>query len=199
MKRPLTLTSAILGTVFQGILALESIILFIAMMDLVAGATGAGTLAIVMIITIAIAVLGLIFNILSIPTWNKAPEVFRKKRGVIITAIVFNLLIVVLSLIGYADEGATVNFLSILMLLCLIAASVMYIVDLATEKKRVAELEAQNATEETTETAQDSPVQASTATALEEKLVKLNQMKEQGIIDEEEYNELKKKYISEML
>lgn len=199
MKRPLTLTSAILGTVFQGILALESVILFIAMMDLVAGATGAGTLAIVMIITIAIAVLGLIFNILSIPAWNKAPEVFRKKRGVIITAIVFNLLIVVLSLIGYAGEGTTVNFLSILMLLCLIASSIMFIVDLATEKKRVAELEAQNATEETTETAQDSPVQASTATALEEKLVKLSQMKEQGIIDEQEYNELKKKYISEML
>lgn len=195
MKRPLTLTSAILGTVFQGILALESIILFIAMMDLVAGASGAGTLAIVMIITIAIAVLGLLFNILSISAWNKAPEVFRKKRGFIITAIVFNLLIVVLSLIGYAGEGATVNFLSILMLLCLIAASIMFIVDLAQEKKRVAELEAQNATEEVTaETAQ-----ASTATALEEKLVKLSQMKEQGLIDEQEYNELKKKYISEML
>ena len=196
MKRPLTLTSAILGTVFQGILALESIILFVAMMDLVAGATGAGTLAIVMIVTIAIAVLGLIFNILSIPAWNKAPEVFRKKRGVIITAIVFNLLIVVLSLIGYAGEGATVNVLSILMLLCLIASSIMYIVDLATEKKRVAELEAQNATEETEAEAEAT---VSTATALEEKLVKLNQMKEQGIIDEEEYNELKKKYISEML
>ncbi len=195
MKRALTLTSAIMGTVFQGILALESIIFFIAMMDLVAGASGAGTLAIVMIITIAIAVLGLLFNILSIPAWNKAPEVFRKKRGIIITAIVFNLLVVVLSLIGFAGEGTSVSFLSILMLLCLIAASIMYIVDLATEKKKVAELEAQNATEEVTE----ETAQASTATALEEKLVKLNQMKEQGIIDEEEYNELKKKYISEML
>ena len=35
--------------------------------------------------------------------------------------------------------------------------------------------------------------------SIEDKIVKLNLMKEQGIIDEEEYNELKKKYISEML
>lgn len=195
MKRPLTLTSAILGTVFQGILSLSSVILFIELIDYLEGSA----LTFVLLLTIAIAVLGLIFNILSIPAWNKTPEVFRKKRGFIITAVVFNLVVVVLSLIGYAGGEARVNILSILMLIGLTTASVMFIVDMAIEGKRAAKFAQQNQPAEEV-AAQAVATQAGSApSSLEEKLVKLNQMKEQGIIDEQEYNELKKKYISEML
>lgn len=35
--------------------------------------------------------------------------------------------------------------------------------------------------------------------SIEDKIVKLNQMKEKGLINEQEYSELKKKYISDML
>lgn len=195
MKRPLTLTSAILGTVFQGILSLSSVILFIELIDYLEGSA----LTFVLLLTIAIAVLGLIFNILSIPAWNKTPEVFRKKRGFIITAVVFNFVVVVLSLIGYAGGEARVNILSILMLIGLTTASVMFIVDMAIEGKRAAKFAQQNQPAEEV-AAQAVATQAGSApSSLEEKLVKLSQMKEQGIIDEQEYNELKKKYISEML
>ena len=79
----------------------------------------------------------------------------------------------------------------------------LFIVDLSIEGKRVAKLE-QPAQE--IEGVQDVEIQGSTInvqptnmTALEEKIKKLNQMKENGLLDEDEYNELKKKYIRELL
>lgn len=210
MKRPLTLTGFILGTTFQGLLAIESLIVFGAGMDAMTYAASASGMSIVIIVlglTLALAVLGLIFNAISIPAWNKSPEDYRRKRGVIITAIVFNFIVVLLSIIGFAGSEVGPNFFAILEILGIIAANVLGIIDISREKRKIGIYDEddedgvpvdEDDEEFVAVTPQYKKPQTSSA-SLEDKIIKLNQMKEAGLIDDDEYKELKKKYISELL
>lgn len=204
MKRPMTLIGGILGTVVQCLLVYEAFTLMVLFGELLGSSTD-DSVVMVMAITILLlgtSVVALIFNAVAIAAWAKPANLYKKNRGYIITAVVLNFIIVVLSLIGFSSNGAITSVAG-LEILALIAAGVLFIVDLSIEGKRVAKLE-QPAQE--IEGVQDVEIQGATInvqptnmTALEEKIKKLNQMKENGLLDEDEYNELKKKYIRELL
>lgn len=201
MKRPLTLTGFILGTIFLGIEAIAGLILFIDFMNY----TGNSIVIVALGLALALSIVSLIFNAISIPAWNKSPEVYRRKRGIIITAIVFNFIIVLFTIIGFASGETNPNMLTILEILGIIAANVLGIIDLTRESKKVGLYEEEDGVpvneddEEFVEVAPQYRKPQASSTSLEDKIIKLNQMKESGLIDEEEYKELKKKYISELL
>lgn len=198
MKRPLTLTAGILGIVSHAVILVFSLINLIMGIALLGEGASAGADAnilasagIVMFVMFAVAIvigiLGLIFNILSVKTWNKDAEVYKAKKGKTICAIVFNFL-------GIIAVFLVMNIiLAILLMLVLIAAGVLAIVDVCLEKKRVP-ASAEATVETTVEATAETP-----KSDLEAKIEKLNAMKEQGMITDAEYEELKKKYIQEQL
>ena len=204
MKRPMTLIGGILGTVFQCFLVYEAFVLAVVFGELLGSDTGSEGVLIMSLIIILLGacVIALVFNAITIAQWAKSPSDFKKKRGYTIAAIVLNFIIVGFALIGFSTS-AQITFLAAIELIGLVAASILMIVDLCLEKKRANEcaetvVEEQETEEEQIE--QPATVQEQQKMgALEEKIMKLNKMKEQGLLDEDEYNELKKKYIREML
>jgi len=193
MKRPMTLVSGILGLVSHVVTLIISVIGLIGALEWFSFANDSyytrsvmTSVIILCIFGLAISVIGLIFNILTITKWNKATKVYKSTKGKIIVAIVFNFLgIVIAFLVG----GIIVGVITMLMYAAAIALA---IVDLCLENKR-----AGNVQQAPVEAA--AKVEAPKATALEEKIEKLNEMKSQGLISEEEYDELKKSYIKEQL
>ena len=144
-KRPLTLTAGILGTVAAAfytvicLLAAFGVGLVTDVNNSINETPGAnavlGFVMIIMIILTAFCVVSLVLNAISISGFACTPEKYVRKRGVIITAIVFNILVAL-----YILYSVFVSFsiLNLLIGIVLVAASVLYIVDLCLEKKRVA-------------------------------------------------------------
>ena len=193
MKRPMTLTASILGTVMHALYTISELIMFALVIDLMGGSSvdSSSTIVIVaMVIAMLLSIVSLVFNALSIPSWNKSPAIFRKKRGLVITAIVFNFIVVLLILISCFTSA--VGVLDVILMLVIVASSVLYIVDLSIEKKRVEKLEELNAVVV-------QPEVKNTTSDLEDKIEKLNNMKANGLITDEEYNQLKKDYIQQKL
>lgn len=160
MKRPLTLIGFILGTVMHSIYTVAELFLIALIIDLIvsAGATTSVFTAVILLITVALSIVSLIFNAIAISAWNKSPEGYRKKRGIIITAIVFNFIVVFFLVIGMTS--GSVGVLDILLMLSIIAANVLAFVDLGREKRRVARLqEKQVITEETEIVETQEPVE----------------------------------------
>ena len=130
IKRPMTLVAGILGTVAQGIVSILMAIGLVTILDFAGGADGTATLLFVGILELAVFVVGLVMSIISITAWAKNPEGFKKKKGIMITAIVFDFI------------GAIIGFIVgslfyILFALVLIAAAVLHIVDISIENSRV--------------------------------------------------------------
>ncbi len=193
MKRPMTLTAFIMGTVVQAIYACFSLFTLTLVIDVLSASTdttGAATVLALCLVELAFAVVSLVLNALVIKAWNKSPEFYKKEKGKIIAATVFNFIMIVLLIIGIAGSTEGVPVLNIIIILALIATNVLAYVDLGLERKRVEKLEAEGATVEEDE---------KEATDVERKIEKLNTMKEQGLITDAEYEELKKSYIKEKL
>ncbi len=239
MKRPMTLVASIIATVFFGIEVFATFIGLVAVADLASsvGASLPGYFYAVMVITLLFVATSLVLNILCIPTWNKSFEIYRKRRGVHISTLVFNFLSVVMVLIGTSEW----TFYTVLFILAVVATIALYIVDLCLENKRMArqgyaaqpnyadynqqgfgyaeqpqqpsnyiskahaeyfQQPAQNAQPQYQQPAQQVPPQIAIQPtqpngALEAKLERLNQMKVNGLITEEEFTALKKSYIKE--
>ena len=155
MKRGLTLAGGIIGTVVNaGIIALVSIMLVPAMFVVGAAAGGstgsstadaalgavaglAGMMLVMMVIaSLAFAIVALILNAVSIGAWHGDAEKYRKRRGTIITAIVFNVFVMIY---GFITFGVVYGAL---IAVALIAVSVFYIVDLCLENNRIAKAQA---------------------------------------------------------
>ena len=193
MKRPMTLTGFILATVSTAIYAGYSMFALTLVIDILSStsATGGATALALLILDLAIAVVTLVLNAVSIKAWNRGPEAYKKYKGIVIAATVFNFIMIVSLIVGIATTTAeTFPILNIIIILALVAANVLAYVDLGLEGKRVAKLEAEGSMLE--EDAQE-------ATDVERKIEKLNSMKEQGLISDEEYEELKKSYINEKI
>lgn len=186
MKRPMTLTSGILGIVSHSLILVFGIINMIFAFELMALASNeyAGLFvgAIIMVVyALAVSIVGLVFSILTTKAWKKDTEVFKSKKGKIITSIVF-------AFLGIVAAFLVANIIvAILVMFMLIATAVLAIVDLCLEKKRAGKVE------------EVSTTAAPNASELEDKIEKLNDMKAQGMISDEEYEELKKNYIKEKL
>ena len=200
MKRPMTLVSGILGLVSHVMnlvftfMNIALVFALIADLEYNPEATGAFIAALILVvISLTISIVVFVFSILALTTWNKAPEVYKSKKSKIIVAIVFAFLGIVAS---YLVSNMIVAILTTLMF---IAAAVLAIVDLCLENKRLAAagVTAENATEEAAPAVEAAP--ATKADDIEAKIEKLNDMKANGLINDEEYEELKKKYIREKL
>ena len=185
MKRPMTLTASILGTVMHSVYSIIELYVLILLLDYAGGVNGSGIVMVSTAIALALSIIALVFNAISIAAWNKSQDNFKKKRKFVITAIVFNFIVILFIIIGLLMSGS-LAVLDIITLIVLIAANVLFIVDLAIEKKRFAQPE---------EVAVEAV--AAPKSDIEAKIEKLNDMKAQGLISDEEYEELKKSYIKE--
>ena len=179
MKRPLTLTGAILGLCGS---IIGSIVFFCVTMNLTTTANYVGSLQSVTGSIVLSAIMTAIFIIASIscgmviPTWKKEKDAFAKKKGLIITSIVFLFI-------------AAVGVVSIV-------AAVLLIVDLAKENDRV-KTHVSGETVQTTSVSIDNKVQ--TADEFSQKMAKLTELKNSGVLTEEEFAEIKKSYIKDFV
>lgn len=139
MKRPMTLVAFIISTVFLGIEALLELIALIETINVAIkwGASSLTTSIIISILLYGVVVVAIVFNAISISAWNKNKEGFKKKKSKIITAIVFNFIVVLFALISLiVGASAPVAFL-VLIFLALVATNVLAFVDLGIEKNRI--------------------------------------------------------------
>lgn len=145
MKNKLGFIGSILGTCFAGV---ETIIMFLALFVLIDMMNAAGvtnSLAIFLIIfEIAITVITLIFDILSIVA-SKDIEKMNKKKGIVITAIVFNFISAFLMIYAILVQFSILDFM---IGLGLIATAILQIVGLANLKSDIEKLEASKIVEE---------------------------------------------------
>ena len=193
MKRAKTLTAGILGTIGHFIISILLLVAFVQLLDYLEYGDLGGVLALIFILT-AISIVGLEMSIITIIVWNKNTTDFRKKYGVIITGVVADFILAIYSLISLFEASGGIILLWLFMVALFIIAPILKIVDLATENKK-AKPKLENKKLE--ENPQTTNIQA--ATELEEKLTKLNNMKEHGLITEQEYSEIKSSYIKEYL
>ena len=135
------------------------------------------------ILILALSVVGFIFNVLIMGVWNKSSETFKANRGKIITALILNFIVAELSIVVLSAFGLVTFGL-------LLSAGILMIVSLVKEKKNFA------VSQETVYEIKEEIKQAEDDD-FERKLIKLNEMKNAGIITEEEYQAIKSKYISE--
>ena len=124
MKRPMTLTGGILGTVANAVFS----VMFVLAMTIIfqTGLIGAIILG---VLELAVVVVGLVLSILAIVAWNKDAGAFKKKKALLIVCAAFNLIGAILGFI-------TGSVLYIILSLVLIASAVLLIVDVCLEGKR---------------------------------------------------------------
>lgn len=213
MRRKLAFSGFITATC---ITALLSFVMFIALIYLInilsiivnEAERTAGMLAtIIMAITVLFSIACLILNSCSISSTTTAQKM-NKRKGLVITSIVFNFIVIFFLLAVSVENGATAIFYIICML-GLIASNVLILIDVARLSKAVnAELFAENniVTEEKIEnpieeikTEENSQPKNEEMDDLESELNKLMLMKEKNLITEEEFNLLKKRAIDKKL
>lgn len=213
MRRKLAFSGFITATC---ITALLSFVMFIALIYLInilsiivnEAERTAGMLAtIIMAITVLFSIACLILNSCSISSTTTAQKM-NKRKGLVITSIVFNFIVIFFLLAVSVENGATAIFYIICML-GLIASNVLILIDVARLSKAVnAELFAENniVTEEKIEnpieeikTEENSQPKNEEMDDLESELNKLMLMKEKNLITEEEFEQLKKRAIDKKL
>ncbi len=199
MKRPLALTAYLLSTISMAIYVL---LYLIGTIKIFTWADGFNFSIIFILLITAIFGVTLALNAASISTFKASPEKYKKKKATAVTAIVFNFITVLLLFISLVAMSSSVGaflifpivalilndaFIAIvvIVLVCVLAASILAIVDLCLENKRVAP--AQPAAQPATAPAATDDLQA--------QLEKLTAMKENGTISDEEYQKLRQSVI----
>lgn len=134
MKRIMTLIGAIIGLVFQAIYSVIMLIGIAAIFELIAAGGGGGGMlvGVVGLLEIGLGLAALILNATCIGAFSWSHEKYIQKRGKIITAIVFNVLLALLMMLALS------SILPILVLIASLAAAILYIVDMCLEGKRAA-------------------------------------------------------------
>lgn len=144
MKRPLSLVAFIAGAIIQTIYVFFALFLLTLFIDVLStdgvDATGIVSLIVILAFELVFAIVSLIFNALSISSWNKSSEVYKKKRGIIITAIVLNFIFVVFMIVAFVI-GVSTSALNIIVMVLLTIVDALAIIDLILENKRVKKIE----------------------------------------------------------
>lgn len=157
MKRVGTLIASILIAVMDAVEIIASIISILVVIGLLSDLSGSGMsvalpVVFIQVLLVIFLLVGLILTCCTFKCFNATPEEYAKRKKVLIASMVFNFLIAILLFYGAASaEGATDIVVSILSGIVFVAGNVLYIVDLALEKKRVAKLTAPNETTTPTE------------------------------------------------
>lgn len=192
MKRKLLLSGFILGTVGLGIFSLMLVIGLIQIFAILGGelaSSGAGGVLALTIFEVLIFIVAFVLNAVCINTWNNE-EKFNKKKATIYTTIVFNFISIIFLFYTFFGGGTAESIVfSVIVFLCVVAANVLVLIDLTSSTNKQ-----ENVVADSNDTA-DSEI--SDTDKLEEKLKKLEALKNENKLSEEEYNELKKKYIDE--
>lgn len=182
----------ILGTVGLGIFSLMLVIGLIQIFAILGGelaSSGAGGVLALTIFEVLIFIVAFVLNAVCINTWNNE-EKFNKKKATIYTTIVFNFISIIFLFYTFFGGGTAESIVfSVIVFLCVVAANVLVLIDLTSSTNKQ-----ENVVADSNDTA-DSEI--SDTDKLEEKLKKLEALKNENKISEEEYNELKKKYIDE--
>lgn len=229
MKRPLTLSGAIIGTVANAVLTIVFIYNAAICLSYGAELTSVGILCLVECL---FSLTALVLDIFSILAWNKDFNGYKKRKGIIITSVVFDFLPTLYLILNFI-------VVNLIFALALIAANVLKIIDLARENKNNPALVNQNtqvnaANQTQVQQVRTQPVQQQVRPAqpvhqnqvqprpvqqiqqvqqiekpksdsekkfdaLEKRLEKLYSMKEKGIVSEEEYAMLKNEIIKDSL
>ena len=134
--------------------------------------------------TILISLLSVVIVVLSALTLknNKLSIIeFNKRKGTHVATLVLTLISIALHLVNiFCSTSSFIGYVS-LVVLSLIA--IFFIIDLSKNKKALKNPELFNEQN----TVEQQPIEQT----IEEKIAKLNNMKEQGLISEEQYNSLK--------
>ena len=186
MKRPLTLTSCILNIVSSVVYLGYQFVISLIIFDLLGSASQVSASTLIMIAllvsSLVIALVCMIFNIVSTFTWNKTPEKYKSKKKLLTVTLIFNFLFFFLILIRDVLSIGAHIIVDIILLVVVAVSNVLLIVDLTREKKKVARLQNEDIVSEQYDN--------DTENVEDDKIKQLNQMKEQGLITEEEYQEV---------
>lgn len=211
-KRPFLLTASIVSTVVVSILLAMLLKTLIIIFQLGFGSLFVTLFGWLTLLELATDILVLWTNIKLISIWNKDHSAFKKKSGLIILAIILNF---VLAALAFA-----INALSIMLTIALVLSASFYIVDFCKESGRVAEsnkiirnneeldipqlIQPVDNTPEPIQPIDDIEITSNTSydnipntniETLEMKIYKLNKMKQDGLLTEEEYTTLIKSYL----
>lgn len=199
MRRVKTLTAGILATVTQAIFSIIMLVALFLIVDLISmGATGVEGTIVLMAILTAVVLTTLVLSIVAIPAWAKDAVGFKKKKALIITAVVFNFVVVLyqlISLVTAAPAAGTIILYVILMGMS-IAANVLWLIDLAQEGRKVNQpVSAAPAAQ----TVSSTETKLAAAEEFAQKLAKIDALRKNGVLTEEEYSEIKKSYVKDYI
>lgn len=141
MKRPLTLSAFIIGTVFCSfytIMIILSITMVSAVLDAAGAGYAAGAVYGVLVVELLFMVASLVLNAIAITAWNKDAEGYNKKKGVIIAAVVLNFISIAFYFVSSFMDLSGIA-MAIIAMITLIVTNVLALIDLANEKKRIAQ------------------------------------------------------------
>ena len=200
MKRSLLKAGSILNIIFSvvsvffyGYASFAMYIVLAIAHDLDSQATETIEILIMFIIIIAIAILSLITIVLSAIALKRSKlgvQEFNKNKGVVVFLNVITFILV--GLHCYYIFGSELAFFSIINVSIFSLTSIFVLVDLCKNKKAlknapVEEIMAQPAEQPV----EAQPTQVKPEENIEDRLIKLNNLKAQGLITEDEYNKLK--------
>ena len=159
-KRPFLLAGLIINIVCFAILSIGSLVLVFAaaqvLSDINVSDTGAAVFVMaIYILILAFCVLGLIFSAISITRVKLSPVEFNRRKGMVLTSFIFDIIIIVFTIIGLTSGFDTLSFI---MALCLICAAVFIMLDYAKNPKLMAQASATQANAQVNVQPQDANV-----------------------------------------
>ena len=208
MKRPLTSTGTILCTVIFSILIFGQIlscILLSVASSVISFETSIGgnsdaavvslisTLVILSVVSLIIYIICLVLNACSISASSATPKRYKNKKGLLITTAVFNILVFLFSLcvniFQFVSYFNPFQILSFVVEIGILLGGIFLIVDLIKEKQRVEDYQ-----EEQVSFSPQAPA-SNEIDSITAELNKLNRLKENGVISDAEYEQLKHKIL----
>lgn len=168
MKRTKSLVGSILGTVANAIQTAWNVYGVMAMIIILSAVTepeAQGLIVVMclfMVLIVLVLITALVLSCVTFKYINGSHELWTKRKGVTITTIVFNFLVIGLLLVSLflsTEVSALSIVFNVITMAMLIAANVLYIIDLATEERKVKKLNEQKTEVSTTETTQENVVE----------------------------------------
>lgn len=198
MKRPFTLASAIVAVSILAFEILYNLTTLYSVMILAEYESVEPKFLVIALLCLSVLLVTQILNILLITLWKSSPEKFAKGKKTYITTLVFDIAVIAVAITRLATAGYTISAMMIiwyLMLQCtMITCFVLCCIDLCKEKTKAKSLMTAIQTEKERELIAKRAVKN-----FEDNISKLNALKDNGSITEEEYISARQKYIQDEL
>lgn len=191
MKRKLLLAGSILGVIGSSILSIVYIIALIFVLQhssMMVGTVVENVFAIIYLALLAIsAIISLIFSILSISQSLK--PLGKLSKAILITSLVFDTIVCV-------DAFSMLNAVLILIAMPVLNAGYLKLADFCIEKKRISEDKLKRNVDDMPQNDVNKNCEEN---SLELKLIRLDNMRKEGLINDEDFLLLKKDLINKEL